>query len=542
MSNSATSDLKSLYDVVVVGGGHNGLVNSAYLAGAGLSVALVEQNERVGGLCQTAEVLPGLRGNLAANSAHNLDPVVAAELDLSAHGLSWIEIQPISSMALLPDASRILAHKDPSLRDAEFDQFGVGEADAYRGLLEELNELGRALNVSFYDPPPGFDELQSRVPTGRMQELFNAVMFGSMSDLAVSHLVSDQVRASLAMLAVAGNYVGVRTPGSAYQLLQRPLYRGASVADQRNSVMATAEYSSFTPRGGMGAVTRAIASAARTRGVDIVTGAAVDGIELHNGRATGVRLGDRHVRARIVVSALNPVHTLLSLVPRDALDPEFRSGLESTPMEGCLGKVYLGLDGLPRFAAARTQEENRLMTRCGFRAGPKMGALEESYQLSRGGSFRGEPVVYGLVQTAFDDSLNPAGLHLMSLSVSYVPRRLNGTNWDTEKAEWIRHIVHWLTQHIPNLPEILVSADGLTTEDLENKFALAGGNALHGDVVGQGMFDSRPFIGHTDYTSPVAGLYMCSNGTWPGNYVSGLPGRNAALKVLRDIRAGVLTG
>ncbi len=527
--------MSRLFDVVIIGAGHNGLVAAGYLARIGLSVAVIEQSPDPGGLCQTREVLPGLRGNMAVNSAHNLDPEVVDVLELERHGLEWINLGDASSMALLPGGKRIISFHDPSRAKAEYDFLGAGEYDAYRQILLELNELGQALDVSFYDPPPKLNEIRARVPAGRLAELFEQVMFGSATELVCTSLTSEELCASLAMLAVAGNYVGPSTPGSAFQLAQRPMYRGSSASRGRVKVLGTAEYALRTPRGGAGMITTAMERSARAQGVTFLYETAVERIEVRHDRVHGVHTPAGEIRARAVLSAINPVHTMLKLVPRDALEDVFVEELSGIRMEGCMAKIYLALDDLPQFAAARDDTENLLMARCGFRAGPTIAEMDASYARSLQGSWDGQPVVYGLVQTVFDDSLNREGRHLMSLSVSYAPRHLSSGTWADSRTDWVSHVVTWLTQHILNLPNIIVDSGCLTTEDLETQLGLTGGNALHGDIFGASVFDARPFRGHTDYTTPLSGLYCCSSGTWPGNYVSGLSGRNAAIRVANDL-------
>lgn len=527
------------YDAIIVGGGHNGLVAAGYLARAGLDVIVAEAGETLGGLCQTLEVLPGLQGNMAANSAHNLDPLVTAELELERFGLEWIAIGSPSSFAMLPDATRIVAYEEPERRRAELEQFGRGEADAYDATLAEMVALGRKLDVSFYDPPPRFADVAGRVDPGREEDFFGRVMLGSAAEVAAERLRSEQVRSSLCMLAVAGNFTGPSTPGSAYALMQRPMYRGASASRGRAKVLLTAEYGSRTPRGGMGAITAAMARSARAAGATIMTEAPVAQIKCGPAGVEGVVLADgRELDAPIVASAANPKSTLLGLVPAGVLDPDLRAPLEQLEMEGCMAKIYLALDGTPRFAAARGRAENERLLRCGFRAGPTVAEMDRSYALARAGDWSGEPVVYGLTQTVFDPSLASGGRHLMSLSVSYAPYRLAHGDWDGQADAWTRHVIRWLTRHIPNLEDIVVDYGCLTTAELERRFGLLEGNALHGDVTAARMFSWRPASDCSAYGSPVPGLYLCSNGTWPANYVSGLPGRNAAIEILRARAVG----
>jgi phytoene dehydrogenase-like protein len=526
------------YDAIVIGGGHNGLTAATYLAKGGFKVCLLERSGTLGGMCQTSEVLPGVRGNLAANSAHNLDPTVVAELALADHGLEWIDVGSPSSFALLPDQGRIVAYADDARRRAEFEQFGRGEADAYEQTMAEMTALGQKLDVSFYDPPPRFADVAARVEPGREEDFFRRAMFGSVTDLASERLRSEQVRASLSMLAVAGNFIGPSSPGSAYALMQRPMYRGAQAARKRAKASLTAEFGSHSPRGGMGAITRAMASAARAAGVEVRTESGVDEVKVGPVGVEGVVTEDgTELDAPVVAAAINPKLTLLDLVPEASLDPEFRASVEALDMRGCMAKIYLALDGEPQFAAARDAAENAVLGRCGFRSGPTIAAMDSAYVRALDGGWDGEPVVYGLIQTRFDDSLAQGGPDLMSLSVSYAPYDLAEGTWDTVKDKWVRHVIDWLGQHIVNLDDIIVDSGCLTPAELESRFGLLGGNALHGDVTAANMFTWRPVSGCGDYGTPLQGLYLCSNGTWPANYVSGLPGRNAARQIL-DARAG----
>jgi phytoene dehydrogenase-like protein len=526
------------FDAILIGGGHNGLTAAGYLARGGLRVLILERSAEVGGMCQTAEVLPGFRGNMAANSPHNLDPQISADMELERHGLEWIDIGDPSSFALLPDSQKLVAYRDPAKHRAEFERFSARDADGYAATMAEMVELGRKLNVSFFGPPPRFADIAQRVAPGREEEFFGRVMLGSATEVASERIESEHVRSSLGMLAVAGNFTGPSTPGSAYALMQRPLYRGASVSSGRPKTILTAEFGSRTPRGGMGEITQAMKRSVLAAGVSIRTESLVSEIRCTSDGVEGVVLDDgEELRAPVVVSNVNPKTTLLDLVPGDALEAGFRASLNLVPMRGCMAKIYLGLDGEPRFAAAKDAEENRMLLRCGFRAGPTLAAMDRAYHLAMAGDWSGEPIVYGLVQSSFDPGLVPEGKHLLNLSVSYAPFHLARGTWRTERDAWIKHVVRWLTQHIPNLEDLIVEYGALTTQDLHDDFGLLEGNALHGDVTAARMFTWRPVAGHSDYTTPIPGLYLCGNGTWPAHYVSGLPGRNAGLKILSDLRA-----
>lgn len=522
---------------VVIGAGHNGLVAAFYLARAGLNVTVLERRESVGGLCATEEIFPGIRGNLCANSAHNLEPKVLGDMALEQQGLRWSEPLQPNSFIMFPGGRRIVSWPDERDLAAEYDQFAAGEYARHIETLDEMADLGRSLDVSFFAPPPSFAEVASRPLTWQQQDVFRRVMFGSAADVVGMRLQSEEARTSLGMLAAAGNFIGPATPGSAYQLMQRALYRGASILRDRPKVKATADFNSRAALGGMGAITAAMANAVRTQGAVIRTRASVTSILTQSDRANRVVLeSGEEVVADLVVSAVNPKLTMIDMLDPSAVPPEARDAYAALEMTGCMAKVYLELDALPNFECARSAAENELLVRCGFRIGDTVDEMQRSYELARRGDWTGSPIIYGLVQTAFDPTLTATGRHVMSLSVAYAPYDVTG-GWDANRDAWGRHVLSTLRGYVTNFDGIVRNHRVMTTADLESEFGLLEGNALHGDVTVPHMFDWRPIPGYSDYTTPVQGLYLCSNGTWPANYVSGLPGHNAAHKILSDLAA-----
>lgn len=519
----------------IIGAGHNGLVAAFYLARAGVDVTVLELRDSVGGLCATEEIFPGIRGNFCANSAHNLEPKVLEDMQLEHHGLRWSEPLEPNSFIMFPGGRRIVSWPDERDLAAEYDQFGHGEYARHKQTLEEMSDLGRALDVSFFEAPPSFGQLATKPLTWQQQEVFRRVMFGSAAEVVGRYLKSEEAQTSLGMLAAAGNFIGPATPGSGYQLMQRALYRGAKVMRDRPKVKATADFNSRAALGGMGAITAAMASAVEAAGGTIRTGASVSRILTTSGRASGVVLASgEEVAADVVVSAVNPKLTMLDMVESADIPADARAVYEALEMTGCMGKVYLELDALPIFDCARSPEENNLLVRCGFRIGDSVNEMQRAYELARQGDWRGSPIIYGLTQTSFDPTLTDTGRHLMSLSVAYAPYDVVG-GWEQNRDEWGKHVIDTLRGYVRNLDDILRDHRVLTTADLEQEFGLLEGNALHGDVTVPHMFDWRPIPGYSDYTTPVESLYLCSNGTWPANYVSGLPGHNAAHRIIADL-------
>jgi phytoene dehydrogenase-like protein len=524
------------YDVIIVGGGHNGLVAGAYLAGSGLRVLLLEARETVGGLCATAELFPGVRGNLVANSAHNFEPKVLSDLRLDQHGLTWSAPMVPSSFITFPDGRRVVSWPDEADVRAEFERFAAGDYAAQRDLLNELLELARVLDVPFFGPPPAFAAVAGRPKTAAQEELFTKVMFGSATDLVRERLASEELQSSLAMLAATGNFLGPATPGTAFQLMHRALYRGSSAVRNRPNFAATADFATRAPIGGMGAITKALANAFVAGGGEIRTASTVTAVKVGPHGVEGVVLADGdEVDAQIVASAINPKATIRDLLPEDAVDPAVRSAFASLEMNGCMAKVYVALNDLPQFVCSTDRTENELLVRCGFRVGVTQEAMQRSFEAARRGDWSGDPIIYGLVQTAFDPTLATEGRHVMSLSVCYAPYKLAEGSWKTAGDDWAKHILRFLAPHIANFEQIVDDYAFLTPDDLESEFGLLEANALHGNVTASRAFNWRPVAGYSDYRGPVRGLYLCSNGTWPALYVSGLAGHNAAQEIRRDI-------
>lgn len=522
-------------DAIVVGAGHNGLVAAWYLANAGLEVVLLERRDEVGGLCVTDEIFPGFRGNLVANSCHNLEPSIIARMDLLSHGLRFAHPEPSSFMAF-PDGRAFVGRRSRDDLAAEIAKFHRHDAQGYFDALDGMSRLARLLDVSFFDAPPSLGELASRAQSPADKELFVKLMFGSATDYLDEHLLSPEVKATLGIVAVSGNFVGPSTPGSAYMLLHRPLYRESSAVREGNR-FHTLGTGPAAPIGGMGAIAVAMKNAVLAAGVEVRTGAEVASIRCDGGRVTGVALtSGEEISARQVLSALNPKRTLADLVPTGNMPDEARSLVDGIPMRGSSFKVLLALDAAPRFAAASDDAENELFLRCGFRTGGGISDMDDAYYDAMRGRWSQHPVIWGLVPSAVDPTLTPPGKHMMSLSVFHAPYELADASWDDERANFGKHIVSVLADHyIPNLEQILLDYRCLSPVDLEEEFALTGGHVSHGDVVAARMFDTRPVAGCSAYTTPVDGLYLGNVGSWPANYVSGLPGRNAAARILRDL-------
>ncbi|MDQ7911366.1 NAD(P)/FAD-dependent oxidoreductase [Phytohabitans sp. ZYX-F-186] len=522
------------YDAVIIGAGHNGLVASFYLARAGLDVLVLEQREDAGGLLATAEIVPGYRTNAVSNSCHNLEPSIVTQMRLQDFGLRFAHPDPSSVMAFA-DGRRFVAANSRSALADELKALNSGDVDGYFATLQVMSSLAEKLDVSFYEGPPSLADLYGRLDNDTDRALFHRLMFGSATDFLGERISSEEVMSLLGMVAISGNYLGPSTPGSAYMLFHRPLYRGSS-ATRSGERFHTLGTSKVAPIGGMAEIARAMTASARAAGAVIRTGTGVASIVTRHGRVTGVvtRDGEEYT-TDAVLSAVNPKLTLTEFLTPDQLGQELATQARGIKMDGTAFKLMLAVAGTPRFTCAVDDAENDRLLKCGFRMGTTISGMDQGYHAALAGEWSREPIIWGLIPSSIDPTLAPEGGHVMSLTVFHAPPRLVGSTWDVEKDRFAGHIIDRLDAlYFRRLKDMLVGYRALSPEDLQRDFGLVGAHVSHGDITAGQMFDARPTFGLAHYATPVAGLYLGSVGTWPGNYVSGLPGRNAARRLLAD--------
>lgn len=525
----------SKYDVIIVGAGHSGLVASFYLARAGWKVLILERADQVGGTCVTEEIFPGYRGSSVANSSHSLDPLVAKDMELHRFGLK-LTYPALSSITFFSDGDALVMWPDREERRREMKRFGSDEdLQGFSGVLKFYEGVAQKMDVSFYEPPPAFEDVAARFAEPDDKQAFNLVMFGSVADVLDRYMESPRLKAFLAGTAMATNLVGPRTPGSGYMLLQRPLYEASMRRrgiENKNELMMN----NAAPIGGVGAVTEAMANSARSLGVEILFNTEVAEVTCDKGRVLGVALSDgREFAAGRVLTNVNPKTVLTRLVTANQLPKGVEARAKAMKMNGSSSKVHLALEGTPRFRRARSDAENELFLNTNFRVVPSMEVLQESYNEAIMGRWSPKVTISGVISSAADPSMTPPGCHFMSLSVRGTPYRLSGgRDWETERDALGKAVVATLADNISNLDSILAGVNVYTPVDLEEKFGLLEGNGAHGDIIPGQVFDSRPIPECAHYSTPIEGLYMCGVGTWPANYMSGLTGYNASHKMLAD--------
>lgn len=522
-------------DVVVVGGGHNGLACAAYLARAGLDVLVLERRDVLGGAAVTEEPWPGYRVSSAAYVVSLMPPRIVDELRLKRHGYEVSIITP-DYFVPFPDGTSLTLWGDVG-RDAEsIARFSKKDADAYVEFDRYFDRVARLLKDLLFVVAPNMRmrDLPRWVRTaGRLRrwtgrDVHEAVRLFTMSaaDFLDEWFEDERVKGALATQAVIGGWCGPMSPGSAYVLMHHWIGEVEGHAGAWGWV-----------RGGMGGESRAMARVAEAAGAEIRTHAEVQRVAIDaGGRAVGVELADGSlVRARRVVSAAHPVTTYLDLVGEDRLPDDVVRDVGRYRTRSGSVKVNVALSELPRFPSWDQEGDPHL----GLAAvSPSIEYLERAWDDAKYGRPSEHPYVEVVFPTAHEAGLAPEGKHVMLAFCQYGPYELREGSWDTERERFGRRVIDTLGEFAPNLPDAVEHMEVLAPKDIEERFGLVGGNIMQGELTPDQMFSFRPIPFYGDYRSPVAGLYLCGAGTHPGGGVMGVPGRNAATVVLRDHRRG----
>lgn len=527
------------YDALVVGGGHNGLVAAGYLAREGLRVLVLERRHVVGGPCSMLEYFPGFRAAFS-NSPGSLEPKIVRDMALEQHGLEFVKPDPYV-VHPFQDGRCFVAWRDRQRMTDALAGFSPHDARAYYETLDFFDAFARRLRISLFEPPPSLSAMAAKLETSEDEEAFAKIMFGSIKDLLDERLESDEIKAVLTMLSLVSNQAGPRTPGTPYMLLHRPLSLASRNIDPGYDPQTLPlRGSTGLPRGGMGAITQAMARSIRASGAEVRTEAEVMGLTIDVDRVSGVVLSSgEEIRAEIVLSNLNPKTTFLDLIDPQYLSSTFLDKAKSLPMRGTQFKIGLALDGLPKFAGARDQEEVVRFAGCQFRIGPSVDYMERAWDDAKYGRWSRTPMIWGLTPSVTDPALAPPGKHVMSLNINHAPYDLSEGDWTAERDRFGKHCIDILSGFISNLKDIIVDYRFWSPRDLEDELGLVGANITHGDMLPGTMFSMRPIAGWSDYRTPIRGLYLCGVGTWPGGFVSGIPGHNAGHQVLNDLREGI---
>jgi phytoene dehydrogenase-like protein len=524
------------HDAVIVGGGHNGLVTGAYLARAGLDTLVLERRDVVGGTVETSEIEPGVRVPRVAHTVGRLRGDVVNALRLRDHGLRLVQ-PDVRVFAPQEDGSAITLWGDPVRTAAELRARWPRDADAYVGFDRSVQALAAFLGRLMAMTPPDLRSPTLADALGGLQaglsfrglgrreghQLLRALPM-PVADYVGESFESDPLQAVLASRGIQYTAMGPRSPGTTAVLLLDSAGNGGAAPGQ-----------AIFARGGPGALSDALASAARASGAHVRTGVDVVRIVSQQGRATGVALADgEEIQARVVVSAVDPKRTLLGLLDPAALGPDIAWRASNLRLPGTVAKVNLALDALPRFGAADGDADGRLRGRIVI--APGIDALEHAYDASKYGRSSEQPYLEATIPSLIDDSLAPNGRHVMSVLVQYAPYHLRDGGWDTQRDALGDVVLRTLDRFAPGLSGMVTARQVLTPLDLEREYGLTEGHPYHGEPGLDQLFAWRPLLGHARYRLPLEGLYLCAAGAHPGGGVTGGPGANAAREILADSR------
>jgi phytoene dehydrogenase-like protein len=524
--------MRTSFDAIVIGGGHNGLTCAAYLARAGRKVKVLERRHVLGGAAVTEEVFPGFRFSVCSYVVSLLRPQIIRDLQLPRYGL---EILPLEcSFTPHREGPGLVRWPDADRTRREIARFSARDAERYHVFGKTMGRLARWVKpiIDMVAPDPTtLNPLELRRMKGLGDRLrgmddrelsrFVKIMTMSSADFLDEWFEADALKAPMSVSGIIGTFLGVRSPGTAYVLLHH--YMG-----EIDGAFRAWGFS----KGGTGGISLAIAGAARAFGAEIETGAGVEKILLRGDRAVGVVLQDgRELTAKTIVSGVDPHRTFLGLVGASHLPDELVHHIRRYRMRGSSGKVNLALDRLPDFTS---RPGDGLHVRGDIAIAPSVDYLERAYDEAKYGMWSRRPYINVVIPSLTDPSVAPPGKHVMSCFVQYAPYALRHgpERWPEHREAFGDDVVDTLEEYAPGLKASILHRQVLTPWDLEKEFGLTEGNIFHGELSLEQLFFLRPAPGCARYETPIRGLWMCASGTHPGGGIMGAPGQLAALRML----------
>ncbi|MBI4640368.1 MAG: NAD(P)/FAD-dependent oxidoreductase [Candidatus Tectomicrobia bacterium] len=510
-----------MYDAIIVGGGHNGLVASNYLAKAGLKVLILERRDLVGGACVTEELFPGHRISSCSYICYLLQEKVIDDLQLRKHGFEVYRLDP-TRFHPFPDGKYTLGWHDEERNLEEIRRLSPHDAKAYPDWVAFWERAAGILHPYFLTSPPTVMELASRVRGTPDEEVLETMLTMSMRDLIDEFFESEHLRASFIQAHDVGD---PNAPGS---IFCNAYYRCS---------LFSADDTVGIPKGGMGGITQAMARSAQAEGVEIQTGVEVEKILIENGKALGVVLkSGEEIRSKITISNADPKRTFLKLVDPEHLDSEFIKQIVRLRTNTAYLKFHAALKELPDFSAYLGEGFD---PKClaSIRICPSVDYFEQSWIDAKGGRPSRYPVMAVQIPSVYDPTLAPPGHHVMSIWVLYAPVQLRERKWDDVRQQVGEHLIDTLAIYAPNIKEAMIDWVLFTPADLERRVGLTDGNIRHLDIIPSQFLAHRPLSQWTQYKTPISALYLCGGGTHPGGEVTGAPGHNAAHAILREWEA-----
>ena len=519
------------YDVIVIGGGHNGLVNAAYLAKAGKKVVVLERRHVLGGAAVTEEIIPGFLFSECSYVVSLLRPEIIRELDLPRHGL---EILPLDgTFSPMPSGDYLWRVNDHAKSVRDIRRHSRLDAEAYDEFSKMMTPMCRFVKpmLSMVPPDPTTlnpkDLKQLHFLLQRFRELSSderytlvQLMTMSSADFLDQWFETDVLKATMSASGIIGTFLGIRSPGTAYVLLHH--YMG-----EIDGALRSWGFS----RGGTGAISNAIADAAREAGVEIRTKAPVGKILTKNGRACGVALqSGEELSADVVSSSVDPHLTFEKFLEPSELPADFLEGVRRYKFRGSSGKVNLALDALPNFKSLPGPGAH---LRGAISISPSMEYMERAYDDAKYGRYSRRPYIDMVIPSLTDPSVAPPGKHVLSCFVQYAPYKLVEGTWDDQKEAFGDNVINTIAEYAPNIKDIIIGRQVLTPLDLEREFGLTQGNIFQGELSLEQLFFLRPVAGWAYYRTPIRNLYMCGSATHPGGGIMGANGRIASQVILK---------
>jgi phytoene dehydrogenase-like protein len=528
--------VSSTHDVIVIGGGHNGLIAATFLARAGLKTIVLERTDAAGGCARTTEIAPGFRCPTLAHVAH-IDAAIVRALALERHGLQII--QPDADVcAPTMDGRALTLWRDPGRAAQEIRAFSSKDADQYPRFLDSIRKISTVLRAVLASPPPSIDDptaadLMELLKTGRAFRALGKAdayrllrwMPMAVADLVGEWFESEPLTATVVAGGVLGSFLGPRSAGSAALLMLLGAGDGQVISP------------GWIVKGATGALADALAAAARHAGVDLRTGADVAQVDVADGSASGVTLASgEHLGARAIVSNADPKRTLLGLLDPVHLAPEFVRRVQNIRARGTLAKVNYAVSALPRFAGLAAQNVSGAALSGRVRLARDVDGIERAFDAAKYGGFADEPWIELTIPSIADPSLAPAGQHVVSAYVQYAPYQLRGTTWDAERDRLGDVATRTIARYAPGFEASVVARDVITPLDLERTYGLTGGHIFHGELALDQLFITRPLLGWARYATPIRHLYLCGSGTHPGTGLNGRSGALAAKEIVKAIK------
>lgn len=518
------------YDAIIVGGGHNGLTCGAYLAKAGLKTLVLERRHIVGGAAVTEEIIPGFRASTFSYIMGHLHPKVIRELELERFGLEHLKMHEV--ITPLDDGDHIVFTHDPAKNLAQIRRFSEKDAEAFPAFFEYMSQgikiIRDLLTVTPFDPTRrDWKTFKQAAPLiwrhrkiGKHFYRLADALTMSAHDYVSQWFESDVVKATFCYWASIGNSVGPFAPNTAFNILFH----------------LVGENGMGFSRGGMGRISDSIAAAGTEAGMEIRTEAPVEEILVAGGRATGVRLeSGEEIKARLVASNVAAPLTFGKLVPPSALPDDFMREIRTYRASGSAFKINLAVDRAPQYRGFDAEVAGIPYPAYAHIA-PSVEYLEKAYDAPKYGWYSDEPYMSPIVPSMIDESLAPAGKHVVTLYGGQAPYELKGASWDDERDKFVGRVMSVMDRFAPGFSDSIIDMQVLLPPDMERILGLPRGHELHGDINLDQLFFMRPVPGYADYRSPIRALYQCGASTHPGGAVSAVPGHNAAREILKDWR------